>query len=164
MRFIFWFSRGLLIKARQLSYRLSYSIVWKLQKFTRIKKRIFIKNIFSCSLAMWKQKNCCYSKYRVLRCGSQARFRKLYSILFCKKWRNNWQFWKNDAWRFSKLKKTSSFHWTLLTFLPILFIQIKCFKSWQYFSDKRIKLVKICFCNKFHFSDSLCWYEILKIT
>ena len=35
----FWFSRGLLIKARRLSYRLSDSVLWELQKFTIIQRK-----------------------------------------------------------------------------------------------------------------------------
>ena len=38
MRFFLGFSRGLLIKARRLSYRLSYSVLLELQKFSLSKK------------------------------------------------------------------------------------------------------------------------------
>ena len=47
-RFFLEFSRSLLIKARRLSYRLSNSVVWDLQKFSIIKSiRSILRNEFS---------------------------------------------------------------------------------------------------------------------
>ena len=39
LRIFLWFTRGLLIKRRRLSYRLSNSVVWEPQKFKLIQKK-----------------------------------------------------------------------------------------------------------------------------
>ena len=57
LKFFLGFFRGLLIKARRLSNRLLNSVVWKLQKFSLIKKKLVIATEYNNPLIAKKFKN-----------------------------------------------------------------------------------------------------------